>query len=99
MNLGIWEFENLRIWGSPDSQRTRFRFLKSPNPQILKSVYDSPMMKRCALPLGMLIVLLPLLSRAQTARGRDDATTTVLRPARVFDGETTHEGWAVRVVG
>ena len=24
---------------------------------------------------------------------------TVLRPARVFDGETTHEGWAVRVRG
>lgn len=24
---------------------------------------------------------------------------TVLRPARVFDGETTHEGWAVRVNG
>src|SRR5690606_22131920 len=24
---------------------------------------------------------------------------TVLRPARVFDGETLHEGWAVRVRG
>jgi hypothetical protein len=24
---------------------------------------------------------------------------TVLRPARVFDGETAHEGWAVRVRG
>src|SRR6476619_3231153 len=23
----------------------------------------------------------------------------VLKPARVFDGETTHEGWAVRVRG
>src|SRR5882672_7522985 len=23
----------------------------------------------------------------------------VLRPARVFDGETLHEGWAVRVAG
>ncbi len=22
---------------------------------------------------------------------------TVLKPARVFDGETSHEGWAVRV--
>jgi imidazolonepropionase-like amidohydrolase len=35
----------------------------------------------------------------QGQRGREDATTivTVLRPARVFDGETTHEGWAVRV--
>src|SRR3981081_1436825 len=35
----------------------------------------------------------------QGQRAREDATTivTVLRPARVFDGETTHEGWAVRV--
>jgi imidazolonepropionase-like amidohydrolase len=32
-------------------------------------------------------------------RAREDtlATVTVLRPARVFDGESTHEGWAVRV--
>src|SRR6185503_20260389 len=27
------------------------------------------------------------------------ASTTVLTPARVFDGETMHEGWAVRVKG
>src|SRR5262249_53308545 len=30
---------------------------------------------------------------------RDNDTVTVLRPARVFDGETMHEGWAVRVRG
>src|SRR5439155_2013367 len=29
----------------------------------------------------------------------DSAAVTVLRPARIFDGETTHEGWAVRVKG
>jgi imidazolonepropionase-like amidohydrolase len=28
-----------------------------------------------------------------------DSSAIVLRPARVFDGETMHEGWAVRVVG
>jgi imidazolonepropionase-like amidohydrolase len=28
-----------------------------------------------------------------------DTRAIVLRPARVFDGETMHEGWAVRVVG
>jgi hypothetical protein len=28
-----------------------------------------------------------------------DATAIVLRPARVFDGTSMHEGWAVRVVG
>ena len=27
------------------------------------------------------------------------AESIVLRPARVFDGETMHEGWAVRIVG
>jgi imidazolonepropionase-like amidohydrolase len=27
------------------------------------------------------------------------ASTTVLRPARVFDGDAVHEGWAVRVKG
>jgi imidazolonepropionase-like amidohydrolase len=35
----------------------------------------------------------------QGQRAREDTTAvvTVLRPARVFDGETMHEGWAVRV--
>jgi imidazolonepropionase-like amidohydrolase len=28
---------------------------------------------------------------------RDPTGTTVLKPARVFDGESVHEGWAVRV--
>src|SRR6185503_17186622 len=28
-----------------------------------------------------------------------DAAVTVLRPARVFDGDTMHEGWGVRVRG
>jgi imidazolonepropionase-like amidohydrolase len=34
-------------------------------------------------------------------RGRSaaDDTVTVLRPARVFDGATMHEGWSVRVKG
>src|SRR4051794_2265949 len=38
---------------------------------------------------------------AATAPSRQatPATVTVLRPARVFDGETMHEGWAVRVRG
>ncbi len=33
------------------------------------------------------------------APGRDAATATVLKPARVFDGDAMHEGWAVRVRG
>ena len=39
---------------------------------------------------------------AQAQRGsapRDAGTVTVIRPARVFDGESMHEGWAVRVRG
>ena len=32
-------------------------------------------------------------------RGGGDEAVTVLKPARVFDGETMHEGWAVRVKG
>ena len=39
--------------------------------------------------LAVLLLLLPLAAPAQT----------VLKPARVFDGETIHEGWAVRVNG
>ena len=30
---------------------------------------------------------------------REPATTTILKPARVFDGDTVHDGWAVRVTG
>jgi imidazolonepropionase-like amidohydrolase len=37
---------------------------------------------------------------AQSPRARDDASTvTILKPARVFDGDTMHDGWAVRVKG
>jgi imidazolonepropionase-like amidohydrolase len=37
---------------------------------------------------------------AQRGRGqRDSGAIVVLKPARVFDGETMHEGWAVRVRG
>jgi imidazolonepropionase-like amidohydrolase len=45
-------------------------------------------------------VCVPFLVAAQQ-RPRPGATeaVTVLKPARVFDGETMHEGWAVRVKG
>src|SRR5437867_3959147 len=46
------------------------------------------------------IVLLPLALTAQAPPpGAQRASVTVLRPARVFDGETMHQGWAVRVRG
>jgi imidazolonepropionase-like amidohydrolase len=40
-----------------------------------------------------------LLAQASRTQPRDSGPATVLRPARVFDGDTTHEGWAVRVRG
>ena len=64
-------------------------------------------MYRLALPL---LLVLPLAvfaqGRGQGARqatrpgsGQDAASVSVLRPARVFDGDTMHESWAVRVRG
>src|SRR5881397_1206218 len=46
------------------------------------------------------IALLPLVVLAQ-GRSAQQApeSTMLLRPARVFDGEMMHEGWAVRVKG
>src|SRR4051812_41349031 len=50
------------------------------------------------------LVLLPMVPAAQDlpvleqAAGQSQAVT-LLRPARVFDGESMHEGWAVRVRG
>lgn len=44
------------------------------------------------------IALAPLVLAAQDPAQRDGAVT-ILKPARVFDGEAMHEGWAVRVRG
>ncbi len=51
-----------------------------------------------------LLLLIPALfvvaQRHGSAQAPRDATAlTVLRPARVFDGDAMHEGWAVRVKG
>lgn len=49
-----------------------------------------------------LLAALPVVLSAQSTRSavpRDSAAVTLLRPARVFDGEAMHEGWAVRVRG
>jgi len=46
------------------------------------------------------LAAIPLALSAQAPRPpARDAAVTVLQPARVFDGERTHEGWAVRVRG
>lgn len=51
---------------------------------------------RLALGLSVLLLALPA---AQAPAPREAQGVTVLRPARVFDGEAMHEGWAVRVRG
>ncbi|HXT28644.1 MAG TPA: amidohydrolase family protein, partial [Vicinamibacterales bacterium] len=51
------------------------------------------------------VILIPLALGAQGRGGgrgnaaRENDTITILKPARVFDGESMHEGWAVRVRG
>src|SRR5437660_5999202 len=50
------------------------------------------MNSRTRILIGFCLALLPFPVLPQTA-------TTILKPARVFDGETMHEGWAVRVKG
>jgi imidazolonepropionase-like amidohydrolase len=52
----------------------------------------------------LIVAALPLLLSAQDLPRGDQAArppqaVTVLRPARVFDGESMHEGWGVRVRG
>jgi imidazolonepropionase-like amidohydrolase len=51
---------------------------------------------RCHLLVALLLIV-PLTPSAQTPAQTTPQGATVLRPARVFDGETVHEGWAVRV--
>src|SRR5579871_2844887 len=41
----------------------------------------------------------PLLAQRGGRGGNGGGAITVLRPARVFDGEALREGWAVRVRG
>src|SRR5271157_1277483 len=50
---------------------------------------------------ALLLVVLAFGAWAQRGPQRDTgpATTYLLKPARVFDGESMHEGWAVRVRG
>ena len=56
-------------------------------------------LRRWLLPSAIALCV-PLLAAAQQ-RPRQEAneTVTILKPARVFDGDTMHEGWAVRVAG
>src|SRR3981081_1860262 len=46
-----------------------------------------------------MVVAVALFGVAQRPRPAADDATTVIKPARVFDGEAMHEGWSVRVKG
>ena len=45
------------------------------------------------------LLALPVIAAAQAPADRSAAQPLVLRPARVFDGLSMHDGWAVRVRG
>src|SRR5438477_6960623 len=73
---------------------------KSQIPNPVRYQYNPRMIQRRA----SLLLLLALASTTTAAQGRGApprgaTAVTVLRPARVFDGDVLHEGWAVRVKG
>jgi imidazolonepropionase-like amidohydrolase len=47
----------------------------------------------------LVAALVPAAALAQRPRQRDPGERTLLKPARVFDGDTMHAGWVVRVNG
>ncbi len=55
-------------------------------------------MRRRAAAAGALLVALAVCAQAGAPQP-ETASAIVIRPARVFDGDTVHEGWAVRVQG
>ncbi|HEX3646627.1 MAG TPA: amidohydrolase family protein [Vicinamibacterales bacterium] len=54
---------------------------------------------RFALAAAIAAGMTPFAGAQQRARPEAADAVTVLRPARLFDGDTVHEGWAVRVKG
>jgi len=46
-----------------------------------------------------LVSLSPFSGAAQGRQAPENTAVTILKPARVFDGDAMHEGWAVRVRG
>src|ERR1051325_6820811 len=57
-------------------------------------------MRRIGLILALAVSLAASIDAQGGRRGgapAADAPVTILKPARVFDGQTMHEGWAVRV--
>jgi imidazolonepropionase-like amidohydrolase len=57
------------------------------------------MLTHRTLAICLLLVSFGITASAQRGARGASGDTTVLKPARVFDGEAMHEGWAVRVQG
>jgi imidazolonepropionase-like amidohydrolase len=55
------------------------------------------MLLKSSAPIAVLVM--QLVAAAQVPAPRDPAAVVVIKPARVFDGDVLHEGWAVRVRG
>jgi imidazolonepropionase-like amidohydrolase len=84
---------------------TLYPFVKTTPDPFFTSLTIMPGMniRRVAV-LVAVVIFCQLQARAAPQRGRgaggaDSGEITVLKPARVFDGETMHEGWEVRVRG
>jgi imidazolonepropionase-like amidohydrolase len=59
-----------------------------------------PRMRKTGVTLAAALLCAASLSgQGQRPRDPADAAVTILKPARVFDGDTMHEGWVVRVKG
>jgi len=56
-------------------------------------------LRRWLLPSAIVLCVPLLVAAQQRPRQEANETVTILKPARVFDGDTMHEGWAVRVKG
>jgi imidazolonepropionase-like amidohydrolase len=48
---------------------------------------------------SLVLLLVSITAVAQRNATREPATVTILKPASVFDGESMHDGWVVRVRG
>jgi imidazolonepropionase-like amidohydrolase len=59
-----------------------------------------PRMRTIFAVLATALVFVPSVNgQPPRARAQADETVTILTPARVFDGDTVHDGWSVRVKG
>jgi imidazolonepropionase-like amidohydrolase len=75
------------------------------SPLWFTAIYNEPMQIHRPIAVSLVFLMASVCALAQRGGGRGRGSgaaadaITVLKPARVFDGETTHEGWAVRVRG